>query len=235
MVARRLDEAAFGARVRDEAQRGGVRTIGSKPRRVTRLFYKLDSVGWLTDRRRHLYVVDLDGGEPRQVTDGDCEDGAVVWSPDGARLVFSALRGERWDTKLANYLYVVGVEGGEPELLSPTDGSYGQPRFSPDVTADCRIASAWKTERMPHHSTRLASCARRLGRAPVLTTLASTASARRLPGESREPVWDGDRIVFSLEDGGNVHPWRGRRRRLRVTRARSSVGEQIDLRLRRLR
>ena len=44
------------------------------PRRVTRLFYKLDSVGWTTDRRTHLFVVDLDGGEPRQVTDGDCED-----------------------------------------------------------------------------------------------------------------------------------------------------------------
>src|SRR5580704_8029051 len=123
----------FGARVRDDASEEED-DRKRKPRRVTRLLYKLDGVGWTTDRRRHLYVVDLEGGEPRQVTDGDYEDRSAVWSPDGTRLIFSALRDERWDTKLVGHLYTVAAEGGEPQLLSPTDGSYSQPQFSPDGT-----------------------------------------------------------------------------------------------------
>ncbi len=88
-----------------------------KPRRFTRLLQKLDSVGWTGDRRTHVFVVDLDGGEPVQLTDGDCEDGAPAWSPDGTQLVFSAARGERWDTELINRLYIVAADGGEPELI----------------------------------------------------------------------------------------------------------------------
>jgi hypothetical protein len=30
---------------------------------VRRLFYKLDGAGWLTDRRAHIFVASLDGGE----------------------------------------------------------------------------------------------------------------------------------------------------------------------------
>ena len=122
---------AFTARVRDEAYEEED-DRKRKPRRVTRLFYKLDSVGWTTDRRRHLHVVDIDGGEPRQLTSGDCEDGSPAWSPDGKQVVFSALRGELWDTTLVGRLYVVDAEGGEPQVMTDAPGSFDQPVFSPD-------------------------------------------------------------------------------------------------------
>jgi len=38
------------------------------PRRVRRLFYKLDGAGWLTDRRAHIFVASLDGADVRQLT-----------------------------------------------------------------------------------------------------------------------------------------------------------------------
>ena len=94
---------AFTARVRDEAYEEED-DKKRRPRRVTRLYFKLDSVGWTSDRRRHLHVVDLEGGEPRRLTEGDSENGNPAWSPDGTRIVFSALRGERWDTELINRL-----------------------------------------------------------------------------------------------------------------------------------
>ena len=98
---------AFSSRVRDDAY-DEEDDRKRAPRRLTRLFYKLDSVGWTTDRRTHLFVVDVDGdGEPRQVTDGDCEDGGPCWTPDGKRLVFPALRDERWDVDLVTRLYAV--------------------------------------------------------------------------------------------------------------------------------
>ena len=55
---------AFTARVRDEAYEEED-DRKRKPRRFTRLFHKLDSVGLIGDRRTHVFVVDLDGGEAR--------------------------------------------------------------------------------------------------------------------------------------------------------------------------
>src|SRR5579875_868587 len=94
---------AFARRVRDEAY-DEEDDAKRAPRRFTRLFFKLDSVGWTGDRRKHLFVVDLEGDE-RQLTDGDCEDDDPAWAPDGKRIVFSALRGERWDVELRSSLY----------------------------------------------------------------------------------------------------------------------------------
>ena len=133
---------AFVRRVRDEAYEEED-DAKRAPRRFRRLFYKLDGVGWTGDRRRHLFVVDLAGGEARQLTDGDCEDDEPTWTPDGTRIVFSALRGERWDTELVTRLYEVDADGGEPRPLTGDDGSYGSPTFSPDGS---RIAYRFEPE-----------------------------------------------------------------------------------------
>src|SRR5436190_13186915 len=123
---------AFASRVRDEAYDQEEDEKGRAPRRVTRLFYKLDSVGWTTDRRQHIFVIDVDGGEPRQVTDGDCEDDGPAWTPDGRRILFTAFRGERWDTELVTKLYSVDQGGGEPEQLTADDAAVEMPVVSPD-------------------------------------------------------------------------------------------------------
>ncbi len=191
---------AFTARVRDEAYEEEDERK-RRPRRVTRLFYKLDSVGWTTDRRGHIHVVDLEGGEPRQLTDGDCEDANPAWSPDGKRIVFSALRGERWDTELVNRLYVVDADGGEPQALSGDDGLYEEPAFSPDGS---RIAYRFIPDdrTFPHHGQ--IGVMRADGTGATLLTTALDRQCAPHP-DSREPLWDGDRIVFAVEDGGNVH------------------------------
>jgi dipeptidyl aminopeptidase/acylaminoacyl peptidase len=191
---------AFAMRVRDEAYEEEEERKRA-PRRVTRLFYKLDSVGWLTDRRRHLFVVDLEDGEPRRLTDGDCEDDAPAWSPDGRSIAFAGLRGEHWDTELVSGIYLVDADGGEPRRLSGEDGSYDAPSFSPDGS---RIAYRFGLEdgTAPHH-----------GQIGVMDAdgsdarLLTTALDRQVNAftEIREPIWDGDRLVFTVEDGGNVH------------------------------
>ena len=56
----------------------------SKPVRViTTLKYKANGEGFIYDRRPHLFVVAAEGGEPRQLTDGDFADADPTWSPDG--------------------------------------------------------------------------------------------------------------------------------------------------------
>ncbi len=171
------------------------------PRRLTRLFYKLDSVGWTTDRRTHIFVVDLAGGEPTQITDGDCEDGDPAWTPDGKSILFPALRGDRWDVDLVTRFYVVGADGGEPKQLTGDDASFENPVFSPDGSL---VAFGYGPEdgTFPHHGQ--IGVMQPDGSGVRLLTTALDRQCMPYP-EGREPAWDGDRVVFSLEDGGNVH------------------------------
>jgi dipeptidyl aminopeptidase/acylaminoacyl peptidase len=192
---------AFLARVRDEAY-AEEDDKKRAPRRFTRVFHKLDSVGFTGDRRKHLFVVELDGGDPRQLTSGDFEHAGATWSPDGKRIVIDGLRDERWDVELVNRLYSVDVDGSsEPKALTGDDGSYGDPSFSPDGS---RIAYRWTPEdgTYPHHSQLGVMNAD--GSDPKLLTTSLDLQCGPYP-DSREPVWDGDRLVFTVEDGGNLH------------------------------
>ena len=190
---------AFSARVRDDAYEEED-DRNRLPRRFTRAFHKLDSVGWTGDRRKQIFVVDLDG-EETQLTSGDFEHDGPAWSPDGTVVAFGGLRDERWDVELLTRIYVVDAAGGEPRAITGDDGSYEEPSFSPDGT---RIAYLWTVEdgTYPHHSQ--VGVMNADGSDPKLLTTSLDRQCGAYP-EHREPLWDGDRLVFSIEDGGNVH------------------------------
>jgi len=192
---------AFASRVRDEAYDEEEDEKRRAPRRVTRLFYKLDSVGWTTDRRKHIFVVDVAGREPRQVTDGDCEDDGPAWTPNGRRILFTAYRGDRWDTELVTKLFSVDADGGEPVQLTADDAAVEMPVCSPDGS---RLAIHWSPEdgTFPHHG-QIATLDPDGSNVELLTT-SLDRQCTPYP-DHREPIWDGDRIVFAVEDGGNVH------------------------------
>ncbi|HSX23112.1 MAG TPA: S9 family peptidase [Gaiellaceae bacterium] len=171
-----------------------------KPRRFTRAFHKLDSVGWTGDRRKHVWVVDLASGKTKQLSDGDCEDDSPTWTPDSKRIVFAGLRGERWDTELIGRLYVVDADGGKPEQLTGDEGSYGHPSFSPDG----RLVYEFGVEdgTYPHH-TQVGVMKKLGGEGKLLTTSLDRQCGAYPPVGG--PYWDGERIIFAVEDGGNTH------------------------------
>ncbi len=106
-----------------------------KVRVIDRLWYRLDGVGYIYERRQHLFLIAIEGDEVRQLTDGDWDDGDPVWSPDGATIAFTSSRAEdRWRVPNPD-VYTLTVAGGAAgEMRCLTDGSLGcsVPSWSPD-------------------------------------------------------------------------------------------------------
>jgi Tol biopolymer transport system component len=192
---------AFSARVRNGEDEPDERM--RKPKRFTRLLYKLDDVGWIDDRRSHLFTVPADGSSaPAQLTAGDFEDGSFGWSPDGAAIAFTSARSDRWDTDTVRDLYVVAATGGEPERITAGDGACDAPSWSPDGSSIAYRYSAERVDDYPrHHQIAVLDLSARSRR---ILTAALDRNCAPYPN-IREPIWRDDTILFSIEDHGSTH------------------------------
>jgi len=102
-----------------------------KPRVITRGKYKFDGQGFFDETRNQLFVIDLAGGEPRQLTTGEFTVASPVWSPDGARIAFVSNRQDDAEREPASDIWAVTAADSTLTRLSP-HGAYGNPAWSPD-------------------------------------------------------------------------------------------------------
>jgi dipeptidyl aminopeptidase/acylaminoacyl peptidase len=103
------------------------------PRVIRDLAYRLDGVGYADNRRAHIFTMDVDTAEERQLTDGDWNDAQPAWSPDGKSIVFvSDRQPERFQRQWRSDLWLVSDRGARPRRLTRGKGAAGQPTFSPD-------------------------------------------------------------------------------------------------------
>jgi dipeptidyl aminopeptidase/acylaminoacyl peptidase len=108
------------------------------PIETDRFLFKLDGEGYLDDRTRQLFIVDLANGKATQLTHGQRDHWHPAWSPDGKFLAYTAK--ERGETdRDSNYdLFVQRVDSAERRQLSTSKGPdddpdwYARPSWSPD-------------------------------------------------------------------------------------------------------
>jgi dipeptidyl aminopeptidase/acylaminoacyl peptidase len=115
-----------------------------KARVIDRLWYRLDGVGFIYERRSHLFLLDIAGGEARQLTDGDWDDRDAAWSPDGTQVAFASNHAEdRWRLPGAD-IYTLSLKDGQAGALRClTDSSLDSaaPSWSPDGKTIAFLAS----------------------------------------------------------------------------------------------
>ncbi|SNS22860.1 Dipeptidyl aminopeptidase/acylaminoacyl peptidase [Geodermatophilus pulveris] len=130
---------AYTARV-PQVDRSGADRAAQPPWLVTTLRWQADGVGVVTDRRRHVFVLDLppDGEDdaaplprPRQVTDGAADDADVTWSPDGAELAFVSARHARADRDRVRDVYAVPAAGGTLRRVTDGRAECSRPAYDP--------------------------------------------------------------------------------------------------------
>ncbi len=121
--------------------------VGAKPktgepraRRVTRLDYRLDEVGYL-DRASQLHLVAADGtGHPRRLTDVEGGVSGIAWRPDGSEVAFVADPRPNADREPRTSIWTVATSAGnrgttampEPREILALAGPVRAPAWSPD-------------------------------------------------------------------------------------------------------
>jgi dipeptidyl aminopeptidase/acylaminoacyl peptidase len=163
-------------------------------RRITSMKYKLNGEGFVYDRRRHIFVVEVASGDCRQITDGDYEDSQPCWSPDGREIAFVSARHPEHDYDSLSDVFVVPATGGEVRRVTTADAICRSPSWSPDgQTIAFLRAPEW-----PANATLwLADAAGGALRA-VDASFDRDTGAGALPGAVAVPHWRPDGSIVSL-------------------------------------
>jgi len=72
-----------------------------------------------------IFLVDITGGQLRQLTHGEGSNEDPAWSPDGRFVTFSSTRGKR------SQIWVMDSDGSAPRLMADVPGSSVTPHWSP--------------------------------------------------------------------------------------------------------
>jgi Tol biopolymer transport system component len=80
----------------------------------------------------HLYAVDVDGKQSKQLTTGNQTVVDLCWSPDGKQIAYSTQPTPRVRDRNNTDISVIAVQGGQIRKLIERKGADSSPQWSPD-------------------------------------------------------------------------------------------------------
>ena len=129
---RKKDAAKPGATPADSEHESDVHVIN-------RAVYRSNDEGYLDPKRHaHIWILDVSAAsdeipKPRQLTNGNFDEGQLVWNHDGSRIYFLTRRIEEPYYELPSTdIYSVASAGGTPEKLATAPMYIGDLVLSPD-------------------------------------------------------------------------------------------------------
>jgi dipeptidyl aminopeptidase/acylaminoacyl peptidase len=157
---------------------------------------------WESGRRRHLMVVPLEGGVPRDLTPGPKAvppfslggPDDYAFAPDGNEVCYVMNADTDAALSTNSDLYVVPTEGGEARKITLNSGADNSPLYSPDG----RLLAYRSQQRAGYESDRWRLTI--LDRATARTTALTDSLDRNVGGMA----WSTDsrRLFFTIEDRG---------------------------------
>ena len=168
------------------------------------LDYQADGAGMYGAVRRQLHLLDLDGREVRQLTDGPESAGPPAWSPDGTVLAFTRRAGADSDLRHRTPVHLLEVGAPHARVLAFADGVATTVGWAADGSA--LLVVGWSGDPAGHaHLYRVDAVG------GEVTDLSHTCDRNVMPGA---PAYPGGlphehegRVFFCLRDRGCTHLW----------------------------
>lgn len=102
-----------------------------KPIVIDRFQFKEDEVGYLTRKRQHLYLFEIESRKWDLLTPGDHDESLPSWSPDGKSIAFVSKRGADPDRHDNYDIYVIdAAPGAKARQLTTFQGGDSDPSWS---------------------------------------------------------------------------------------------------------
>lgn len=159
------------------------------------LKYRADGQGYIKPGHVQLFVLSVDGGTPRQLTDVPHHHGSPQWTNDGKQLIFSANLHDDAEYNPSNSeVYMLNLSDGKVTALTDRMGPDGSPKISPDGK---RIAYTGYVDQY-------------LGfQQPQLSVMNTDGSRSKLISEKFDREignvqWVGDDLYFQYDSEGNT-------------------------------
>ena len=114
-----------------------------KPYVINRYHFKEDIYGYLDNRHKHLYLLNIETEDITQLTDGNYDESDASFSPDGAKIVFCSNHTTDPDRNENTDIFIMDAKtNASARQLTNWPGVDHEPHFSPDGKTICYLQSS---------------------------------------------------------------------------------------------